>query len=286
MIKHCEEEGGPNSEVQGVLLGLVTDNQLEVTNCFALPKHEDETVEDMEYQIKMIRHFRNANVDHLLVGWYQSNPYGSSLHKFDTLDSQYHYQNAIAESVVLLYDPVRTQKGFLSVKAFRLTNAALKLKKENQFTQQAMNANQMSFSKFYEEIPVKIRNSHLICSLMCELDECLLPDEGKQLLDLGTVNSLEKSMQSLMKCVDKFTITQKQNIMRQYQMQRENGLRADRGDQPLTEEEISKMFKGPTSPDDKLNQILHYAQTLNFCKEASSFSTQTIGKLYMSKSLN
>jgi len=285
MIKHGEEEGGPNSEVQGVLLGLVTDDQLEVTNCFALPKHEDEKdVEDMEYQIKMIRHFRNANVDHLLVGWYQSNPYGSSLQKFDTVDSQYHYQNAIAESVVLMYDPVRTQKGFLAIKAYRLTNTAMKLKKDNLFTAEALNNSKMSFTRFYEEIPVKIRNSHLICSLMCELDESMVPGEGRELmLDLG---NLEKSLQSMMKCVDRFTITQKQNIMRQYQIQRENGMRAERGEATLTEEEISKMFKGPSNGDERLAQVLNYAQTVNFCQQSSNYSTQTIGKLFMSKTLN
>lgn len=286
IIKHAEEESGSNSEVEGVLLGMVTDNQLEVTNCFALPKNDDDGNEDAEYHGKMVRHMRNANVDHLYVGWYQSNPYGSALHKFSTIEGQYYNQNMIAESIVLMYDPVRTQNGYLSLKAYRLTNAAMKLKKDNLFTQQAMNAASMSFTKFYEEIPVKIRNSHLVCALMCELDEHLPADEGKQLLDLSTVNNLEKSMQSLMKCVDKFTITQRQNIMRQYQVQRENGLRADRGEAALTEEEISRMFKAPNTPDDRLNQVLHYAQTLNHCKEVSSYSTQTIGKLFLSKALN
>jgi translation initiation factor 3 subunit H len=286
IIKHAEEDSSSNADVEGVLLGMVTDNQLEVTNCFALPKNDDEGNEDAEYHGKMVRHMRNANVDHLYVGWYQSNPYGSALHKFATIESQYYNQNMIAESIVLMYDPVRTQKGYLSLKAYRLTNAAMKLKKENQFTQEAMTVNHMSFTKFYEEIPVKIRNSHLVCSLMCELDEHMQPDEGKQLLDLGSVSNLEKSMQSLMKCVDKFTITQRQNIMRQYQIQRENGMRADRGETPLTEEEIGRMFKAPNTPDERLNQVLHYAQTLNYCKEVSSYSTQTIGKLFLSKALD
>lgn len=35
IIKHCQEEG-PLSEVQGTLLGLIRDGELEVTNCFPL----------------------------------------------------------------------------------------------------------------------------------------------------------------------------------------------------------------------------------------------------------
>ena len=45
IIKHCEEEGGGAATgelVQGVLLGLVQDDTLEITNCFPFPKHTDE----------------------------------------------------------------------------------------------------------------------------------------------------------------------------------------------------------------------------------------------------
>lgn len=43
MIKHCQEEGAGGAElVQGVLLGLVTENRLEVTNCFPFPRHAED----------------------------------------------------------------------------------------------------------------------------------------------------------------------------------------------------------------------------------------------------
>lgn len=283
IIKHAQEEIQSKAEVQGVLLGMVDDSQLEVTNCFPFPKLEDETAE-MDYQYKMLKHFRNANVDHLLVGWYQINSYGSSLNKLETVDSQFHYQDTIPESIVLLYDPVRTQKGYLALKAYRLTNAAMKLKKDNQFTVEALKSNDMSFTKFWEEIPVKIRNSQLIKSLMFELDDKLPVDEGKQLLDLGTMNNLEKSLQSLMKNVDKLAVTQKHHILKQQQIQKENVLRAARGEAPLSEEEVNKILK-ITSPDDRLENILNFSQTLNYCNQTAQYSTQNITKLYMNKSL-
>ena len=47
IIKHCEEEGSARSElVQGVLLGLVENNRLEVTNCFPFPRHGEEEAFD------------------------------------------------------------------------------------------------------------------------------------------------------------------------------------------------------------------------------------------------
>ena len=47
IIKHCEEEGTAGAElVQGVLLGLVENNRLEVTNCFPFPRHGEDEVFD------------------------------------------------------------------------------------------------------------------------------------------------------------------------------------------------------------------------------------------------
>jgi len=43
IVKHCQEEGSTGSDlVQGVLLGLVVDNRLEITNCFPFPRHNDD----------------------------------------------------------------------------------------------------------------------------------------------------------------------------------------------------------------------------------------------------
>jgi len=152
IIKHCQEESaaGTTNEVNGVLLGLVTEGRLEVTNCFPFPRHtEDDDMDDNEYQAIMMRHLRNVNVDHLLVGWYQNSPYGVSNGKLETVDSQFLYQSQIDESIVLLYDPVRTGKGFLSLRAYRLSNLAMKLCKEGEFTQETLRANKMCFDKFF-----------------------------------------------------------------------------------------------------------------------------------------
>lgn len=53
---------------QGALLGLVVENRLEITNCFPFPKHDD-TMDEEEYQLDMMRRLRRVNVDHFHVGW-------------------------------------------------------------------------------------------------------------------------------------------------------------------------------------------------------------------------
>ena len=80
----------------------------------------------MNYQMEMMRNLRHVNVDHLHVGWYQSTVFGMYLNKA-LLDSQYNYQHSIEESIVLIYDPLRTAKGHLSLKAMRLTPKMMKM---------------------------------------------------------------------------------------------------------------------------------------------------------------
>ncbi|MCL4132767.1 UNVERIFIED_CONTAM: hypothetical protein GTU68_025648 [Idotea baltica] len=91
IIKHCHEEGAGNTEVaQGVLLGLVVEEKLEITNCFPFPRHADD-VDEEDYQLEMMRHLRKVNVDHLSVGWYQSTQLGNFI-TTQLLESQYSYQ--------------------------------------------------------------------------------------------------------------------------------------------------------------------------------------------------
>lgn len=272
-------------------MGLIRDSKMEVTNCFALPRDaEDEDMDDADYQSVMIRHLRNANVDHLVVGAYQANACGSSVAKKDTVEvlmKQVADQGLGGESVILLFDPIRAQKGYLSLKAVRLTPAAEKVMREAESGPDPLRNCKISFDKFFEEVPVKVKNSHLISGLMCEIDEELRVDEGKQLLDMGSVSVLEKSLQSLMKCVEdvsKWANHQRQTTVKQQQIVKENQLRHSRGEPPLSDEEMAKMLK-QYNPIHRMEALLNSSQTLNYCQQTSSFASQNIGKLFMSKAL-
>lgn len=59
----------------------------------------------VQYQMEMMRSLRHVNIDHLHVGWYQSTFFGSFMSRA-LLDSQFSYQHAIEESVVLIYGTV------------------------------------------------------------------------------------------------------------------------------------------------------------------------------------
>ncbi len=49
VIKHCQEEGSSSELVSGILVGLVVGTTLEITNCFPLPKDDENEDESMLY---------------------------------------------------------------------------------------------------------------------------------------------------------------------------------------------------------------------------------------------
>lgn len=289
IIKHCQEESNA-ADVQGVLLGMLNmgNKRLEVTNCYPVPRHnDDDEAEDGEYNYTMMKHLRNINVDQLHVGWYQCSPFGSSLNKLESVDLQHMNQNAIEESIVIMYDPIRTHRGFLSLKAYRLSATAQTLCKEGEFTSETLQKHNMSFDKFFESIPVVIKNSTLTNLLICDMLKQLNIDEGKQFLDMGTITSLEKSAYNLTKCVEEATRWahyQRTLLAKQQMVQRENANRASRGEPLMTEEEVNKIVK-PVAPLQRLEASLNYAQTLNYCQQSSSFAIENIAKLFTAKAL-
>lgn len=58
--------------------------------------------------------------------------------------------------------------------------------RDQDFSPDAVKAAGMSFEKMFIEIPVHIRNSHLVNSMLCELDDSLTDQQSFDYLDLGT----------------------------------------------------------------------------------------------------
>ncbi|XP_049488951.1 eukaryotic translation initiation factor 3 subunit H isoform X2 [Panthera uncia] len=206
IIKHYQEEGQGTEVVQGVLLGLVVEDRLEITNCFPFPQHteDDADFDEVQYQMEMMRSLRHVNIDHLHVGWYQSTYYGSFVTRA-LLDSQFSYQHAIEESVVLIYDPIKTAQGSLSLKAYRLTPKLMEVCKEKDFSPEALKKGNITFEHMFEEVPIVIKNSHLINVLMWELEKKSAVADKHELLSLASSNHLGKNLQLLMDRVDEMS---------------------------------------------------------------------------------
>ncbi|PNI85488.1 EIF3H isoform 7, partial [Pan troglodytes] len=158
----------------------------------------------VQYQMEMMRSLRHVNIDHLHVGWYQSTYYGSFVTRA-LLDSQFSYQHAIEESVVLIYDPIKTAQGSLSLKAYRLTPKLMEVCKEKDFSPEALKKANITFEYMFEEVPIVIKNSHLINVLMWELEKKSAVADKHELLSLASSNHLGKNLQLLMDRVDEMS---------------------------------------------------------------------------------
>ncbi|XP_030644854.1 eukaryotic translation initiation factor 3 subunit H-B [Chanos chanos] len=299
IIKHYQEEGQGSEVVQGVLLGLVVDDRLEITNCFPFPQHteDDADFDEVQYQMEMMRSLRHVNIDHLHVGWYQSTFYGSFVSRA-LLDSQFSYQHAIEESVVLIYDPIKTAQGSLSLKAYRLTPKLMELCKDKDFSAEGLKKASVGHESMFEEVPIVIRNSHLINVLLWELEDKSAVADKHELMSLSSSSHLEKSLQMLMDRVDDMsqdivkyinfsrTLSKQQQQKHQYtqRRQQENAQRQSRGEPPLPEEDLTKLFKPPQQPP-RMDTLLVAGQINTYCQTVKEFTSQNLGKLFMAEAL-
>lgn len=101
-------------------------NRIEITNCFGLPNAVNlkgidpqataaagsAALSGADYNdacnkfiTDNLKTFRHLNIDHLIVGWYQSSLFSSFVNK-NFIEDHFMYQNEIKESVVLIYGKI------------------------------------------------------------------------------------------------------------------------------------------------------------------------------------
>ncbi|CAF3873924.1 unnamed protein product [Rotaria sp. Silwood2] len=285
IIKHAHEE--TIDAAQGGLLGLVKDSTLEVTNCFPFPnqnKPENLDLDFEQYQSDIVKNFRRVNSDYLQVGFYDSS-FNRSL-----AQSMVPYQlSGVEESIALVYDQALALQGYISLKAFRLTSAALEnLKNEDYFSPDSAKQANLNFENLLEELPVIFRNSHLVNALLCEIDEqTRLGSKSNTFLDLGTNGSLERQLRSLIDCVDDFASDALRYTSYQKQLQRQQSRRNQRDSNRRNDgydedfERMTKMFS-----QSRRNALMTASQINNQCDNITQFTAQGLAKLFMAQAVH
>ena len=199
---------------------------------------------------------------------------------------------------VFVLDTGKTTKGFLSMKAYRLTPMAIKLYKDGEFHAEAIRNIKVSHDTLFQEVPIVVKNSHLVNELMLELSEQIPVECGSQFLDLGCANVLEDQLKYLMETVDELNqeaikFNKYQNLaMKQCQekarwaqkRQIENTARQARGEDELPEEDMNKVFK-PIPPPSKLNSLILSGQALSTSQNVSQFCSQALAKWFITEGL-
>lgn len=69
-----------------------------------------------------------------------------------------------------------------------------------------------------------------------------------------------------------------------YFQQQENQQRVARGEKPLPDEDINKLFKPLPTPS-RLESLLITGQIDNYCQQIGEFAAQSFGKLFLAESL-
>eukprot|EP00616_Rhizochromulina_sp_CCMP1243_P001126 CAMPEP_0118966402 /NCGR_PEP_ID=MMETSP1173-20130426/3875_1 /TAXON_ID=1034831 /ORGANISM="Rhizochromulina marina cf, Strain CCMP1243" /LENGTH=311 /DNA_ID=CAMNT_0006915173 /DNA_START=1 /DNA_END=936 /DNA_ORIENTATION=+ len=273
IVKHCKDDL-PNPAA-GTLLGLDQKGVLEVTHSFPIvgPKSaedeaygEDYHEQDQEYQMEMMLSLREVNVDNNRVGWYQSMFLGT-FNNIKLIQNLLSYHESIANSVVILYDPIQTAKGKLTLRAFRLSEKFVEAVKrdKNEFIPPA---------EILEELPIKIRNPGLINALLFDLQGNERLDCDFERLDLSTNPFLEKNLEYLSAWVDDLA-------QEQYKFQsevRRDKWRRKQNPEGGAEEE----FQAP----DRMASLLVSNQISEYCSQIHHFTGASFGKLFLAGSLH
>ncbi|KRY78784.1 Eukaryotic translation initiation factor 3 subunit H [Trichinella pseudospiralis] len=244
IVMHGEKErcGGATEAACGFITGLVNCNDdeinLEVTNCFPIPKREMDTRQedlDIHHQHRTLKYFRTMNIDYLVLGYYQTAPFGGFFTE-TMIQSLIDYQTHDEDSVALVYDPVRCIQGQLDIKAYRLSPRTIEL----------------CSSGFTLDVNVMEKNLKLMMINM----EVLNAEVVKYNRYLFTKNRYECQKESWI-----------------HKRLAENELRRERGEPPLpVEEEFQKIFKMPV-PTKVLDGLLASCEInayANYCRQESA----------------
>mmetsp|Transcript_23067 Transcript_23067/g.40832 ORF Transcript_23067/g.40832 Transcript_23067/m.40832 type:complete len:412 (+) Transcript_23067:3400-4635(+) len=242
IIKHCTES--LPELCSGSLLGMDMNADLEVTNSFPFPASEGENNDEEDgskgsndgaaYQMDMLKLLRDINVDCNPVGWYRSTYLGSFCTS-DLVQQLFQYQeqldqDSVQKSVVLVYDPFQTKRGHLAIKAYRLTDAFMKMYRERKSSgaagsvvklspavvagvgglsgdgsaQVQAQETELSAEEIFVELPIEITNAHLFSVL---LDDLKVRNGDKldvdfDRLNLGTNSYLSNNLEFLVEEAD------------------------------------------------------------------------------------
>jgi len=299
---------------QGILTGLISidEKRLEITNCFPTPRSDvllegEEansaaiTQDDKQNEIiDMLKRFRNMNIDYENVGFYQTHPFGACFNQ-EVIESLYDYQMTNPEAVILIYDPIQTRQGHLSLRAYRLSKKALDLCTNSDWSIDSVRHLGLTFNGIMDELPIKLKSSHLMNVLLAELALSNSTVDASH-MELGTRRAFEKSMRSLMVDIDELNkgvstynkyIQEKQKFDASYnallqKRQAENEARAAKGEPPLPLDDIRKILKQPQLQlKNGLLDLQLNALDINALTDyQSSIAAENIAKLFISKAVS
>ena len=290
MANFCKDGKVSEDYPCGTLLGLIDGETMEITNCFAYPTDTDEDLQ--RYELDMQRFNRTVNGDYLNVGWFTPAVNGKFIDR-EFLQTQASHQSEDPDAVALVYDPQKTVKGCLSMKAYRLSDKLLEnvLDKSKSFNSDFMKESQLTKSKMLVEIPIVVTLSPLANILAQTLKARNPVPQNVDYSGLSHASSLEHQLKGMMQSVDE--LGQESAKFRQHQRSvsafnqkiadrisrhaAENSERESRGEKPLPDVDLSNIQR-PKNPE-RLTATLAAMQLDHLIEDAVQISHQSQGKI-------
>jgi len=297
MISHARQNYP--AEITGVLLGLDLKNRLEITNSFPHYLSNDEDAND-EHQEQMHNALRKVNADYNTVGWYVSCP-RSRFWSQEMIGAHYSYQSALPSSVCLMIEPYRPGSNQLGIKAYRLTEAFMKVYASQDFSHASFADNGAFAEDILEEVPILVHNSHLAHAFLYELRESKQMSTQHDRLHINVNQFVEKTVGSISKCIDSYASEQSTLLYHERALARqktqqaqwlqkraaENELRAKQGLPPLPDDRHKQAcFKHPAKAPQKLDSYLLTNRMNLHAGEVLADTAQGLNKLYVVEALN
>ncbi|KAK0415412.1 hypothetical protein QR680_011935 [Steinernema hermaphroditum] len=281
IIRHVDSETdrmtlAAGDPVQGFLTGLVSATEkgasrVEITKCFPSPQvdpvierdDENGSVKGSDEVSEMLQVFRELNYDYECVGFYQAFPFGTCYDE-EVVRLLVEHQKNIDHGIALIYDPIRTEQGKLSLRAFRLSPAALELCSNVEFGPEEVQAAGLAIENLFVELPVVIKNSRLTNVFLAQLSKSSLENDngfscGAPALKLSSPVALEQCTRQLVR--DTEGLRQTVDSIRKYPSRTlldawlnlsQTAASADYVSRTITEDEAKLMFSSllATSIDD------------------------------------
>jgi len=205
-----------------------------------------------------------------------------------------------------VHDTARSVSGALSLRAFRLTPQFMAAQREGKFTIESLQKHNLTYRDILVELPLTIHNSHLLTSLLHQLDNpAPLPLSELSVsvpmplapnfdaLDLSIDPFLEKNGDLLLESIETHysevnnqqyynrQLAREQTKITAWQTKRksENQLRASAKQPLLPEDEWQRLFKLPQEPS-RLETLLNSKQIEQYSKQIDAFTASVSAKMF------
>ena len=282
VVQHCQDS---TENCYGKLIGYERENNLSIINSFALPP---DLSESDEYTVSRLKYLQELKFESCVLGWYQKAGEGAFL-DINSIEFQYNMQVDFPKSVMLVYNPIKSQIGEFPLSAYILSDEFMTFFSDEDFSTNKAADLKLTAKNVFIRLPVKVEISPLVEGFLAQYGFGTEESENSENLRLFLERHLEGLNYGLEDFVDKEQklFSHIKAVQKQKQQQKifeakrneENKLRKERGEPILDFAEGSGALYRPIPQPSRLESLLIAQHLNNFATEIDSFCRDAQAKI-------